>query len=51
MELFDIHFVQFGQVLAVSGQKMLAISITDTFLLWSEYPEKMFRYTGKKTGG
>ena len=26
MELFDTHFVQFGQVLAVSGQKMLAIS-------------------------
>ena len=26
MELFDTHFVQFGGVLAVSGQKMLAIS-------------------------
>jgi len=26
MELFDTHFVQFGQVLAVSGQKMFAIS-------------------------
>ena len=25
MELFDTYFVQFGQVLAVSGQKMLAI--------------------------
>ena len=25
MELFDTHFVQFGQVLAVSGQKTLAI--------------------------
>ena len=25
MELFDIHFVRFGQVLAVSGQKTLAI--------------------------
>ena len=25
MELFDTHFVQFGQVLAVSDQKMLAI--------------------------
>jgi len=30
MELFDTHFVQFGQVLAVSGQKMLA-KITDTY--------------------
>ena len=28
MELFDTHFVWFHQVLAVSGQKMLAISIT-----------------------
>ena len=26
MELFDAHFVWFGQVLAVSGQKTLAIS-------------------------
>ena len=26
MELFDTHFFQFGQVLAVSGTKMLAIS-------------------------
>ena len=26
MELFDTNFVQFGQVLAVSGQKTLAIS-------------------------
>ena len=26
MELFDTHFVQFGGVLAVSGQKTLAIS-------------------------
>ena len=26
MELFDTHFVWFGQVLAVSGQKTLAIS-------------------------
>ena len=26
MELFDTHFVQFGQVLPVSVQKMLAIS-------------------------
>ena len=26
MELFDTHFVQFGKVLAVSGQKTLAIS-------------------------
>ena len=26
MELFDTYFVQFGQVLAVSGQKTLAIS-------------------------
>ena len=26
MELFDTHFVEFGQVLAVSGQKTLAIS-------------------------
>ena len=26
MELFDTHFVQFGQVLAVSGQKTLAKS-------------------------
>ena len=26
MELFDTHFVEFGGVLAVSGQKMLAIS-------------------------
>ena len=25
MELFDTHFVQFGQVLAVSDQKTLAI--------------------------
>ena len=25
MELFDTYFVQFGQVLAVSGQKTLAI--------------------------
>ena len=25
MELFDTHFVEFGQVLAVSGQKTLAI--------------------------
>ena len=25
MELFDTHFVWFGQVLAVSSQKMLAI--------------------------
>ena len=27
-------------LLAVSGQKTLAISITNTFLLWSEYSEK-----------
>ena len=27
MELFDTHFVQFDQVLAVSGQKTLAISL------------------------
>ena len=33
MELFDAHFVEFGQVLAVSGQKTSAISITNTFLL------------------
>ena len=26
MELFDTYFVWFGQVLAVSGQKMLATS-------------------------
>jgi len=26
MKLFDTHFVQFGQVLAVSGTKTLAIS-------------------------
>ena len=26
MKLFDTHFVEFGQVLAVSGQKTLAIS-------------------------
>ena len=26
MELFDTYFVQFGQVLAVSGQKTLALS-------------------------
>ena len=26
MELFDTYFDQFGQVLAVSGQKTLAIS-------------------------
>ena len=26
MELFDTHFVQFGQVLTVSAQKTLAIS-------------------------
>ena len=26
MEMFDTYFVQFGQVLAVSGKKMLAIS-------------------------
>ena len=26
MELFDTHFVLFGQILAVSGQKTLAIS-------------------------
>ena len=26
MELFDTHFVWFGQVLAISGQKKLAIS-------------------------
>ena len=26
MEMFDTYFVQFGQVLAVSGQKTLAIS-------------------------
>ena len=26
MELFDTHFVEFGQVLAVSGQKTLAKS-------------------------
>ena len=29
MELFDTHFVQFGQVLAVSGQKTLAKKVTD----------------------
>ena len=26
MELFNTNFVQFGQVLAISGQKTLAIS-------------------------
>ena len=26
MELFDTHFVWFGQIIAVSGQKTLAIS-------------------------
>jgi len=26
MELFDIHFVYFGQTLAVSGMKLLVIS-------------------------
>ena len=26
MEMFDTHFVEFGQVLAVSGQKTLAKS-------------------------
>ena len=31
MELFDTHFVQFGKVLAVSGQKTLAIKVTDTY--------------------
>ena len=31
MELFDTYFVWFGQALAVSGQKMLAVSeLTDT---------------------
>ena len=30
MELFDTYFAQFGQVLAVSGQKTLAI-VTDTY--------------------
>ena len=50
MELFDTHFVWFVQVLAVSGQKTLAISITDTFLLWSEYFEKSLG-TLEKTGG
>ena len=30
MEMFDTYFVQFGQVLAVLGQKTLAI-ITDTY--------------------
>ena len=28
MELFGTHFVWFGQILAVSGQKMLAIQET-----------------------
>ena len=28
MELFDTHFVRFGQLLAVSGQKTLAIQET-----------------------
>ena len=31
MELFDTHFDEFGGVLAVSGQKTLAISITNTY--------------------
>ena len=26
MELFDTHFIQFGQVLAVSGRKMLVVT-------------------------
>ena len=33
MELFDTHFDEFGGVLAVSGQKTLAISITNTYKL------------------
>ena len=49
MELFDTYFVQFGQVLAVSGQKTLAISnlyveasgkITTAPRLFSDYSLK-----------
>ena len=49
MELFDTYFVQFGQVLAVSGQKTLAIykkptcrsgKITTAPRLFSEYSLK-----------
>ena len=46
MELFDTHFVQFGQVLAVSVQKTLAISkmlsgeITTAPRLFSEHSLK-----------
>ena len=31
MELFDTYFVWFGQVLAVSGLKMLDIKVTDVY--------------------
>ena len=42
MELFDTHFVRFGQVLGVSGMKLLATSnwygkITTVPRLFSEY--------------
>ena len=44
MELFDTHFVQFGHVLAVSGQKTLAISksgeITTAPRLFSDHSLK-----------
>ena len=32
MELFDTYSVQFGQALAVSGQKMLAIYISNKYI-------------------
>ena len=37
MELFDTYFVQFGQVLAVSGQKTLAISNRYVYVVKSQH--------------
>ena len=33
MGLFDTHFVQFGQVLPISGLKLLVIQVSDTYII------------------
>ena len=48
MELFDTHFVWFGQVLAVSGQKTLAISNRYVLVIKSQSYLDSFQNTHSK---
>ena len=48
MELFDTHFIKFGQVLAVSGTKMLVVSSRYVREVKSQLYQDYFQNTHSK---